>query len=240
MMLRPTLSLLALAAGLLALPAQAEEPRYNQVGLRAEVSREVPHDRMHVTLYREEQHGDPAVLAGRITEALNRAVARSRTVKAVSASLGSRHSYPVYEDKGRKIIGWRERAELRLESADFAALARLAGELQEELQEELQMADMSFSLSEASRKRHEDELLREAVQAFQARARLLSEALGASRYQLVRLDLNSTGFARPPLLRAMAMKDSAMAAGAPAAEIEAGNSELRISADGVIEVQPAP
>lgn len=236
MMLRPTLSLLALAAGLLALPAQAEEPRYNQVGLRAEVSREVPHDRMHVTLYREEQHGDPAVLAGRITEALNRAVARSRTVRAVSASLGSRHSYPVYEDKGRKIIGWRERAELRLESADFAALARLAGELQEELQ----MADMSFSLSEASRKRHEDELLREAVQAFQARARLLSEALGASRYQLVRLDLNSTGFARPPLLRAMAMKDSAMAAGAPAAEIEAGNSELRISADGVIEVQPAP
>ncbi len=212
--------------------AQAEEPRYNQVSLRAEVGREVAHDRMHVSLLREEQHADPAQLAARITASLNRALERARQEPKVSVSLGARHSQPVYEEKGRRIVAWRERAELRLESADFAALARLTAALQGELQ----IADMQFSLSADSRRRHEDELLREAVQAFQQRAGLLSEAMGGQGYRLVRLDLNG-GFARPPLLRAMAAKEMSLAADMPVPQIEAGNSELRVSADGVIEVR---
>jgi len=40
----------AVLASATSLPAMAEEARYNQVALRAEVSSEVAHDRMHVTL----------------------------------------------------------------------------------------------------------------------------------------------------------------------------------------------
>lgn len=225
--------LLALGASLWLLPAQAEEqPRYNQISLRAEVNREVAHDRMQVILYSEAQHSDPAKLATQITETLNRAVERARAVKPVSASLGSRHSEPVYDEKGRKIIAWRERAELRLESADFTALAQLSGTLLDELQ----MAGMHFSLSPDSRKQHEDQLLREAVAAFKARAQLVSEAMGASSYRLVRLDLNSSGTPRPPLMRGMAAKAMSMD-NAPVPQIEGGNSELVVNADGVIEVQ---
>lgn len=224
--------LLALSASLLALPVQAEEPRYNQINLRAEVTREVAHDRMQVILFSEAQHSDPAKLAAQITATLNRAVERARAVKPVSVSLGSRHSSPVYDEKGRKIIAWRERAELRLESADFAALAQLSGTLLDELQ----MAGMSFSLSPDNRRRNEDQLLKDAVAAFKARAQLVSEAMGASSYRLVRLDLNSGGIHRPPLLRGMAAKAMSMDS-APVPEIEAGNSELTVNADGVIEVQ---
>lgn len=224
--------LLVLASGLWLLPAQAEEPRYNQVSLRAEVNQEVAHDRMHVTLYHEAQHADPAKLAAQISETLNRAVNRARAVKPVSVSLGSRHSQPVYEDKGRRIIAWRERAELRLESADFAALAQLSSALLGELQ----MAGMHFSLSPDSRQRHEDQLLKDAVAAFQARAQLVSQAMGARDYRLVRLDLNASGAPRPPIMRAMAMQDMHLES-APVAEIEAGNSQLAVHADGVIEVQ---
>lgn len=224
--------LLALAAGLWLLPAQAEEPRYNQIGLRAEVSREVAHDRMHVILYTEAQHDDPARLAAQTTETLNRAVQRARAAKDVEVSMGSRHSSPVYDDKGRKIVAWRERAELRLDSADFAALAQLSAGLLDELQ----MAGMHFSLSSASRKQHEDQLLRDAVTAFRQRAQLLSEAMGARSYRLVRLDLHGGGGPRPPLLRGMAAKTMSMDS-APVPEIEAGSSELTVSADGVIEVQ---
>ena len=49
----------AVLASATSLPAMAEEARYNQVALRAEVSSEVAHDRMHVTLYSEAQHSDP-------------------------------------------------------------------------------------------------------------------------------------------------------------------------------------
>ena len=84
------LSLAALLA-LVALPAaQAEEPRYNQISLRAEASREVPHDRMHVTLLREEQHSDPAQLAARITRALNAVRARTRAGPRCSSTSGPR------------------------------------------------------------------------------------------------------------------------------------------------------
>lgn len=227
-------ALFALAAGLHLLPAQAEEVRYNQISLRADVSREVAHDRMHLTLYHESQHADPARLAAQVTEVLNRAVIRARAAKAVETSLGNRHSYPVYDDKGRKAIAWRERAELRLQSTDFSALARLGSELQDELQ----MAGMHFSLSSDSRKRHEEQLLQEAVAAFRARAQLLAKAMGASGYQLVRLDLNASGSSpRPPLVRMAMMKSGAMAESAPEPQIEGGSSELAVNADGVIELQ---
>ncbi|MCQ4346110.1 SIMPL domain-containing protein [Pseudomonas stutzeri] len=224
--------LLALAAALWLSPAQAEEPRYNQVGLRAEVGREVAHDRMHLILYAEAQHSDPGRLAAQITETLNRAVQRARAVKGVEVSLGNRYSNPLHDDKGRRIVAWRERAELRLESADFAALASLGAGLLDELQ----MAGMHFSLSPAGRRQHEEQLLKDAVAAFRERAQLVSEAMGGRSYRVVRLDLHSGAGMRPPLLRGMAAKTMSMDS-APVPEIEGGSSELTVNADGVIEVQ---
>lgn len=77
----PHLSLLALFA-CASLPALAEEPRYNQVSLRSEVSQEVSHDRMHVTLYTESQDSDPARLAQNVSETLNAAIRQARQPRA--------------------------------------------------------------------------------------------------------------------------------------------------------------
>ena len=144
------------------LPAMAEEPRYNQVSLRAEVSQEVAHDRMYVTLYTEAQSEDPAALASDVTKTLNAAIDKARKVQGVKVSLGSRQSYPVYENEGSKISAWRERAELRLESAEFARLSQLSADLLGELK----MAEMSFAVAEDTRKTSEDSLIKEAVEAL--------------------------------------------------------------------------
>lgn len=153
------------------LSAVAEEaPRYNQVSLHAEVSQQVAHDLMQVTLYSENQGSDPAKLAAETTSVLNAAVADARKVKGVTISLGSRNSYPVYDDKGQKITGWRERAELRLESSDFAAL----GQLSADLLGKLKMGGMDFSIADATRKKNEDQLMKGAVDAFKERAQLLT------------------------------------------------------------------
>ena len=227
------LAFAAVAVALFSLAAQADEARYNQIALRAEVSQEITHDLMHVTLYSEAQHSDPAKLAAEITRTLNSAVTQARGVKDVSVALGSRNSYPVYDDKGQKITAWRERAELRLESADFTALSKLTGEMLKELK----MAGMEFSIATATRKTHEDALLKDAVAAFQARAQLATEALGGSGYKLVSLNLNSSGF-QPPMPMHMARgKGMAMMEAAPTPEIEAGTSQVTVNADGVIEVQ---
>ncbi|WP_312935652.1 SIMPL domain-containing protein [Pseudomonas sp.] len=227
---------LIVASGLLvSLPAlAADEPRYNQVSLRAEVSKEVARDLMVVTLYTEAQDNDPGKLAKQITDAMNKAVQQARGVKDVKISQGSRNSYPVYDNKGQKINGWRERAELRLESADFPALSKLTGDLLQDLK----MGGMDFSIAPATRKTSEDQLLKEAVDAFKARAQLATEALGGSGYKVVNLNLNSSGYPRPYLRSApMAMKAMSADEAASAPDIEAGTSEVSMNADGLIEIQ---
>jgi predicted secreted protein len=213
--------------------ALADEPRYNQISLRAEVSQEVAHDLMQVTLFTEEQSNDPAQLATNVTKRLNAALERARADKNVKVRLGNRHSYPVYDDKGQKITAWRERGELRLEGADFAALSQLTADLLGQLN----IASMDFGISPKARSQSEDELLKQAVAAFKARAELAAEALGGKGYKLVSLSLDGGGF-QPVMMRGAAVADSMSFAKAEVApSIEAGSSQVSMNANGVIEVQ---
>ncbi len=228
-------AVLVLGASLLSsLPALADEARYNQISLRAEVSQEVPRDLMLVTLYSEEQNADPAKLAAGISDTLNKALAQAqaREVKGVIVRQGSRNSYPIYDDKGQTITGWRERAEVRLESADFPALSKLTGELLQSLK----MGAMDFSIADKTRKQSEDALLKEAVAAFKARAQLATDALGGKSYKVVNLNLNSAGYPRPYASAPMMMKAARADAAPVTPDVEAGTSEVSINADGVIEV----
>ena len=219
-------------AGLLSVTAHAEEPRYNQISLSTQVSHEVAHDLMQVTLYTEAQNQDPAALAAEITRTLNAGLAKARGVQGVTVSQGSRNSYPVYSEKGEQISAWRERAEIRLESADLAALSKLTGDMLKTLK----MGGMSFSIADATRKKEEDALIKDAVAAFKERAQLTTEALGGSTYKLVSLNLNSGGFVRPPM-RMEAMKAASFASDSVTPDVEAGTSQVTMNADGVIEVQ---
>ena len=176
---------------------------------------------------------DPAALASDVTKTLNAAIDRARKVQGVKVSLGSRQSYPVYENEGSKISAWRERAELRLESAEFARLSQLSADLLGELK----MAEMSFAVAEDTRKTSEDSLIKEAVEAFKARAQLATEAVGGKGYKLVSLNLNSGGFQPVMPMRAMAMDRGSFSKSEAAPQIEAGTSRVSMSADGVIEVQ---
>ena len=238
-----TAALLTLSIGALAsLPALADDIHYNQISLRAEASQEVPRDLMIVTLYTEAQNTDAAKLAAEITTSMNKAIGQAKSVKEVTLRQGNRNSYPIYDNKTQKITGWRERAELRLESTDFAALSKLTGDLMQTLK----MGSMQFTVANATRKTSEDALrktsedalLKDAVNAFKARAQLATDALGGKGYKIVNLNLNTNGYPQPYLRSAMMMKAAAPAMdSAPTPEVEAGTSEVSMSADGVIEVQ---
>ncbi|WP_019408547.1 SIMPL domain-containing protein [Pseudomonas psychrophila] len=230
-----TAALLTLSIGAFAsLPALAEGVTYNQISLRAEASQEVPRDLMIVTLYTEAQNTDSAKLAAEVTTVMNKALGEAKQVKAVTLRQGNRNSYPIYDNKTQKITGWRERAELRLESTDFAALSKLTGDLMQTLK----MGNMQFTVATNTRKTSEDALLKDAVNAFKARAQLATDALGGKGYKIVNLNLNSNGYPQPYMRSEMMMKAASPAMdSAPTPEVEAGTSEISMSADGVIEVQ---
>ncbi|MDP9785215.1 SIMPL domain-containing protein [Pseudomonas fluorescens] len=227
-------ALLALSLGTLAsLPAlAADELHYNQISLRAEVNKDVARDLMIVTLYTEEQNTDPAKLAAAVSTTLNKAIGQAKQVKDITLRQGSRSSYPIYDNKGGKITGWRERAELRLESADFAALSKLTGELLTDMK----MGGMDFAISTAVRQSSEDALLKDAVNAFKARAQLATDALGGKGYKIVNLNFNTNGYPQPFMRPQMMMKAASMDAESVTPEVEPGTSQVTMTADGVIEV----
>lgn len=101
------------------------------------------------------------------------------------------------------------------------------------------MANMQFSIAPKTRISSEDELLKEAISAFQSRAKLVTQALGGADYKVVNLNLNSNGYSRPPMYARAAQTPSSMVANESVAtpEIEAGSSQVSMIADGVIEVQ---
>ena len=119
-----------------------------------------------------------------------------------------------------------------MESADFPALSKLTGELLNTLK----MDSMDFAIADATRKASEDALLKDAVAAFKARAQLATDALGGKGYKIVNLNFNTNGYPMPYARNGGMMMKAAMADSAPTPEVEAGTSQVNMSADGVIEV----
>jgi len=210
-----------------------EEQHYDLISLQVQAQRDVPHDVMRVTLYSDMQDSDPAALATKTTRILNAATMRARQVSGVTLQTGSRSSTPVYSKDRRRVVAWRERAELRLESGDFPALAALAAQLQGDLQ----FSSQHFLISKASRKTAEDSLIREAIAEFRERAQRVAEAFDAKSYRLVSLNLDNVGF-RPVVMRQrMDSPLMSSSASAESQQIEAGSSVVSVTASGMVEIQ---
>lgn len=212
--------------------ALAEPLNYNQVSLRAEVQRSVNNDTLTVVLFTEAQDRDPAELANRITETLNKGLDIARRNSAVKVSSGSRYSQPVYNENRENIVAWRERGEIRLEGTDFAQVSAVTGDLLGTLN----LASMEFSLSPSSRSAEEDKLIKEAIDAFKQRADIATESLGGSGYKIVQLNLNTQFMSPRPYMQVSKMARAADAEMAAPA-VEGGEADVSVNADGVIEIQ---
>lgn len=202
------------------------------INLQAEAVREVANDEMQAVLYTELNEKDAAVLANRINTVINQALATAKQYPKVEVKTGNQNTYPVYNDK-RQLVNWRGRAEVVLNSQDF----KQTSELIAKLQNHLQLQDISFDVSDTQRKKVEDELYVEASRAFQQRAQLLTAPWNATKYELVNLQLNSSGGYRPMPMYAKAATVSLQSADMESQNIEAGNSEIKVIANGSIQLQ---
>lgn len=205
-------------------------PRYNEVELQAEAQRELPNDTVSASLYAELNDADPAALADAVNKAANAALRLAREYGSVRVHSGNNRTYPVYA-KGQVLQGWRARAEVRLESGDFEAAARLIGKLQARMQ----LGNIAFSVSPQARRQMEDALIAEAIAAFKARAEIVRGALAGRGYKIRRLNV-STGHGMPPPRFAAARM---MAAGAPevaAPDFDGGTSMITVTVGGAIEI----
>jgi len=220
--------LVAFIALAFSLPAAfaAEPPRYNVVEFQVEAVREVQNDLLNATLYVELNDSNPAALANAINSRINDALRLAKSYKGVAVRSGDNRTFPVYS-KTNVLQGWRGRGEIRIESKDFEAAAALIGKLQASMQ----LAGIGFSVSPETLRATEDQLTVEAIAAFKARADVMSKALAGRGYKLVRLAIS--GGYQPPQPRFAARAASAEVT---APDLEGGVSQIRVIANGSIEI----
>lgn len=164
-----------------------------------------------------------------VNRSITAAIALIRKVKEVRLETQNYQTQALYANQ--KPTGWLVQQSLRVDSRDPEKLGHLLGELQKTLK----LEGLGFELSPETRQATEDRLISEGLQAFQARAERITQALGRSRYRMVTLTVDSTPAYRGgrPLMKALA---SAEALSSPS--LEPGEETLSVTVQGVIELQP--
>lgn len=208
-----------------------EQLNYNLVNVQAEATRQISNDEMYAVLYIERSKKQPAELSALITQLMNQAIAASKKYPQVKVETGTQSTYPVYDNDSQKLKEWRGRAEIRLESTDFKAVSQLISELQQDFQTQ----SINFTVSDAQRKKVENELMVEASKNFQQRAQMLTSAWNKSGYQLVNLNLNTNNYYPQPVMMRANMAKFAGAEAADAQNVEAGESKITVNANGSIQ-----
>lgn len=218
---------------LMSVPATAaaagDAPRYNQVHFQVERSRPIHNDRLHAVLSYSAEDDSAARLAEAINRTMDWALKLAKARPKIEARSGDYRTHPVYDKE--RIRRWRGTQELLLEGTDFADMGNLIGQLQERLQ----VGSISFSVSPARRAAVEDELIAQALAAFQQRAELVRKQLAARGYRLVDVSINTNGGPPTPVMRGLAMEAMDKAVAPPA--LEAGTSLLGVNVSGTIELQ---
>ena len=214
-------------AACLAFVAFSAWAQENLVSVQAEASREVDNDELVAVLAAEAQGADPAALASMINQRMAAALQLARGAPAVRLRSGNYQTYPRYRDQ--RVEGWHAAQELRLESPDFTAAARLIGALQKDLV----VRSMSVRLSREARRTAENALIPEAIAAFQGRADIARKALNAKGYRVRNLSVE-TGAVGPPVpLATTARTQSSVAPPA----LEPGISQVTVTVSGTVQLE---
>ncbi|WP_432422201.1 SIMPL domain-containing protein [Robbsia betulipollinis] len=200
------------------------------LSLDASASTEVPADIVRIDLFYEQQGNDPAALTQALNQHTDAALKVARQQDAVKVKTGAFSMSPTTDRDGR-ISAWRGRSELILESRDFAAASRLAGQLGTTLQ----VGDVSFSLSPDAQRQAESELTKQAIAAFRQQATAATQAFGYSGYTVREVNVGRNGGYRQSRI-APRMLYAAAAAKTQDVPIEGGTSTVTVTVSGAVQM----
>ena len=224
-------TIIALTTALLitisSLASADEQIEFNIVNLRAEQAREVANDIMVVIMQGTAQKNSSSEAAQSVNEIMGWAdgiISADQRIKHKTLNYQTR---PVYQNKA--ITGWSASQQLRLQSHDLEALTKMTGTLQQQLQ----LVSMSFQVSPERRAEELDTLIVEALEAFHAKAELVTRTMKAKDFRLVNVSIDENG---GPMPYRGVVQAEAMSVRSAAPVIEAGDSKIQVSVAGSIQL----
>lgn len=203
---------------------------YNQVSLTASVSQDVENDTMIVSMYAQEEGSKASLLSNKVNEHINWAINKVRQHKDIKVETESYTTTPVYNKS--KIVSWRVRQSIKLESKDTSLLSEVLGELQLKLK----LNGVSFIVSREKNELYTKTLIDQALAAFTVRAKQIASQLQHDSYKIVNMNISTSGangvYPRTGYAR---MSDVAMSA-AVTPEMASGERTLSVKVNGTIEL----
>ncbi len=204
-----------------------EQVQFNIVNLRVDQSREVVNDVMVVIMQATAQKNSSGEAAQSVNEIMGWAdtiIAADQRIKHKTLNYQTR---PIYQNKS--VTGWTASQQLQLQSHDIEALTKMAGSLQQQLQ----IVSMGFQVSPERRAEELETLIVEALEAFNTKAKLVTRTMKANDYRLVNVSIDENG---SPMPYRGVVQAEALGARAAAPSVEAGESKLRVSVAGSIQL----
>ncbi|MBY4868500.1 DUF541 domain-containing protein [Burkholderia sp. Bp9017] len=217
--------------------AQTANPHFPEpagvLSLSSQASADVPQDIIHITLFYEQQAKDPGSLTSALNQRADAALAQAKGVSGVTAHTGAFSVYPS-TDRDGKISAWRGRTEVVLESRDFAAASKLAGQLSNQMQ----VANVEFSLSPEAQRAAEQKLTTEAIKSFRARADEAAKAFGYSSYSIRDVNVGGGRNVQPyPRMMAMAAAPMDSAKMSAPIAVEGGKATVSVTVNGSVQMK---
>ncbi|RQS57455.1 MULTISPECIES: SIMPL domain-containing protein [unclassified Burkholderia] len=217
--------------------AQTANPHFPEpagvLSLSSQASADVPQDIIHITLFYEQQAKDPGSLTSALNQRADAALAQAKGVSGVTAHTGAFSVYPS-TDRDGKISAWRGRTEVVLESRDFAAASKLAGQLSNQMQ----IANVEFSLSPEAQRAAEQKLTTEAIKSFRARADEAAKAFGYNSYSIRDVNVGGSRNVQPyPRMMAMAAAPMDSAKMSAPISVEGGKATVSVTVNGSVQMK---
>jgi len=206
--------------------AQAPPPApVSSVAVSATPTTTVSNDRLQAWLRTEAENTSPAAAAAQVNAASAKELAEAKAYPSIQvATMG--YSTQQISERG-KPTRWRVSQTISVDASDFTAAATLLSKLQDD--NGLLLSNMSFSITDKTRRDAEDRVTQQAIQAWQARAQQAAQALGFAKWRVGRVSVQTSGGTPPvPVMRAQAMSTMA----APPVALEAGTTEVNVTVSG--------
>ena len=204
--------------------------RVPEAALSASASTEVEQDTVRITLSAQVSDANRETVSRNLDKTLQGVISKAKVVSAVDVSSGNYRVWPEHTESG-KIKGWQGRADVMLESTDFAVASELAGQLSGQMA----ISNLYFFVSRKARESAEAGLLAQAANAFTQRAQAVAESFGYHGFRVKSLNLDGSGPDFSPMPRMM----MAAAPEKTAPPLEPGVDTVTVSVRGVVYLLPA-
>ena len=205
------------------------EQSYNRVSFTVSSETNIQNDKLIATVFASERGDNTQQLAEKVNTAIEWGVAIAKKVTAVEVATLNYSTNPEYKDG--KVIAWRVKQAIRLESSDSKVLSDLLGELQQKLN----IGSIQYQVSSALRKQTEETLIAKAMEKFKQRASQIIQNMGRKSYRVVRLNVSNSFADSPPYPVAMVQRSYAASA-VPAPSVEAGKQKIVVNIQAEIEL----